>query len=157
MVRFSKLLSFRYLKNGFVSYLTSVLKTPLRYLWDVFLRCLFNVFVRHCLDLKKSSLLSIFKTSLQDPFLSLQDSYWTFSICLLVHRENGALSKNSWLYSAVDYFRKMPHIRCFTSYEYASDKTKEKLGLLSIPAQKIRTAISENSILSTFYLMLRHH
>ena len=74
LVRFAKQLSFRYLKNTFVSCLSSALETPLRCLWDVFLKCRINAFVRQRLNLQKSCLLDILKTSPQDVLLSSQDS-----------------------------------------------------------------------------------
>ena len=48
------------------------------------------------------------------------------------------------------------------SYEYASDKTKQNLGVFSFISQKISTAISANLFLdsiftSHYYLAVRHY
>ena len=61
LVRFAKQMSFRYLKGFLVRGLSRESET--------FLRCLNNAFVRYFLDLQKSCLLNILKTSPQDVLL----------------------------------------------------------------------------------------
>ena len=87
LLRFAKQLSFKYLKNGFASCLSSIMETLLKWLWNIYLKCLINAFVRHCLDLRKSYLLDILKTSHKmswclgkTAFRHLTDVFWLIEL-----------------------------------------------------------------------------
>ena len=114
LVRFAKQLSFTYLENGFVSYLSSVLEIPLRCLWDVFLRCLINAFVRYYLDLEKSCLLDILETSPQDYLAVL-----TRELLDILQISFGPLGIKTMLPNWVEYEFKLC-IKCVRSMEHVS-------------------------------------